>query len=73
MSTWRWERFENGVLKNVEFQNDDKHGTHGQVFMFSSVVPVEHREAAKKGEWNRDGFTYSIGNDHYLIRYSPMF
>ncbi len=69
MTTWRWELYKNGELEIVKYQTDDEFGRYGQLFMFSKVIPKEHKKAVKKGTWDSYGFHYSVDKDNFLVRY----
>lgn len=69
--TLTWVLVKNGkeVVKTVD-QTIEDITVNGPAYPLSWIVPVEHAEyAVWHGEWDADGFTYTVGDDWYLVKY----
>lgn len=65
-----WELRKNGheVIATEEQSGEDME-MNGRTYMLDAIIPDEHADAAQEGEWDEEGFNYSIGEDFYVVTY----
>ena len=63
---WRLIRNGSEVLDTLRQDIDDLQ-TNGRGYVLNWLVPEEHADAAERGEWCEEGFTYHVGTDYYEI------
>jgi len=40
----------------------------GRGYVLDALIPPEHAETAQNGEWNPEGFVYSVGDDVFTVQ-----
>ena len=64
-----WELRKNGQVIATEEQSGEDMEMNGRGYMLDAIIPDEHADAAQEGEWDEEGFNYSIGEDFYVVTY----
>lgn len=76
METQTWVLIKNGkeVVEMATFDTEDIR-VNGRGDVLEALIPLEHLDAAERGEWNPEGFVYTLddGSDDWFeaVRYYP--
>jgi len=70
--TLTWVLVKNGkeIVKVVDQTIEDLATCSSPIYPLNWIIPVEHAEyAVWHGEWDSEGFTYTVGDDRYMVKY----
>lgn len=70
--TLTWILVKNGkeVVKVVDQPFEDLANNQECRYLLDWIIPEEHAEyAVWHGEWDSEGFTYTVGDDWYMVKY----
>lgn len=63
-----WELRKNGrTLLARAYQSARDFAVNGRGEMLAAMIPSSHTQQAQEGEWNPEGFLYSVGEDYYVV------
>lgn len=64
----RWKFVDNNgdTVDHID-QTPEDYEINGAAYILASLLPIEHIDAAEKGEWREEGYVYSVGEDVYSI------